>query len=86
MPTGKEEITCVPIVALLPDQLALAGEAEAVQELGILLADQVRVVERGAAPDVGEAVKVVAGTEGAHVAGGVCRFKQVAVSLPYILR
>lgn len=51
-----------------PFQLALTGLDDAVQPVAPFVADHESVVESGAGPDVGEAVKVVTGT-GVHELG-----------------
>ena len=45
-------------MALYPDQLPLPGEAEAVQLWAVSSANHVNVVDNGAVPESGEAVKV----------------------------
>ena len=61
----RPPVETVPVAAFVPDQFELAGVAEAVQEVGLLVADQVRAEAIPVGTEVGLAARVTVGTTGA---------------------
>ena len=79
----------VPVAAFVPDQFELAGVAEAVQEVGLLVADQVRAEAIPEGTEVGLAARMTVGTGAVAVNVAVTllllKFGDDTVQVPVVL-